>query len=128
MKGAQVLVQKGTYCSAFLTKLYKALKRSFQSLPPDEIQARKVWAEKMLERIQGGDIEALYRRSWLHEALLLDYFAIRKKRYPGTKESFAWLREKDPAVYRLFHRVLSHPTDHALLKKLVAGVTRKKRD
>lgn len=123
MKGAKVLFEEGNFGSEFLGKLKAFSKKPFQFLPEDEIQARRVWAHKMLERIAVGDIEANYRRSWLHEALLSDYFALRKKRYNGSKESFAWLKKNDLVTYKLFEKVLKNPTDWELLKKLVETVT-----
>ncbi|MBO9666125.1 MAG: nucleotidyltransferase domain-containing protein [Bdellovibrio sp.] len=123
MKEAKVLVESGNFGSQFIRKLKTVAKKPYQPLPPDEIQTRRVWAHKMLERIEVGDIEANYRRSWLHEALLADYFALRKKRYGGSKESFAWLKKNDLPTYKLFENVLKKPTDLKLLKKLVERVT-----
>lgn len=123
MKEAKVLVQESTYGSQLVRKIKAAARKPVQRLPEDEIQTRRVWAHKMLERIEVGDIEANYRRSWLHEALLADYFALRHKRYDGSKESFTWLKKNDPATYKLFESVLKKPTDLKLLKKLVVRVT-----
>ena len=123
MKEAKILFEQGTFGLQFIRKLKNAAKKPFRSLPDDEIQTRRVWAHKMLERIAVGDIEAHYRRSWLHEALLSDYFALRKKRYEGSKASFAWLKKNDLSTYKLFERVLKQPTDLKLLKKLVERVT-----
>lgn len=123
MKEAKVLFEKGTFGSQILRKIKTVAKKRFQPLPVDEIQTRRVWAHKMLERISVGDIEANYRRSWLHEALLSDYFSLRKKRFNGSKESFAWLKQNDTVTYKLFESVLEKPTDLKLLKKLVERVT-----
>ncbi len=65
-------------------------------LPASEIEARKVWAKKMLERSTRGDLEGDYRRVWLLTALVEDYFALRGLWYLGPKTSFAWLRQNDP--------------------------------
>lgn len=124
MKDSMVLFEEGKFGSQFLRKLKTIAKKPFQPLPAYEIQARRVWAHKMLERIEVGDIEANYRRSWLHEALLTDYFSIRKKRYTGSKESFAWLKKNDPRTHKLFESVLGSPTNLKLLKKLVEQVTK----
>lgn len=123
LKDGKVLFEQGSFGSQFIRKLKTAAKRPSQPLPKDEIQARRVWANKMLERIAVGDIEANYRRSWLHEALLSDYFYLRIKRYSGSKASFAWLKENDSITYKLFEKVLQQPTELRLLKKLVARVT-----
>jgi len=124
MKKSRLLFQQGTFGSKFIRQLQKAEKKRFRPLPIDELQTRRVWAHKMLERIAVGDIEANYRRSWLHQALLSDYFALRKKRYGGSKESFALLKKNDPLTYRLFDKVLKKPEDLVLLKKLVERVTK----
>lgn len=123
MKEAKVLFETGNFGSKFIRQLKAVAEKPFSSLPEDEIQTRRVWAHKMLERIAVGDLEANYRRSWLHEALLSDYFALRKKRYSGSKESFAWLKKFDIATYKQFEKVLKRPTDLKLLKKLVETVT-----
>ncbi len=72
MKDAKVIYQKELYGSAFVRRLQIALKKPFVPLPADEIKVRRIWSHKMLERIFQGDIEALYRRSWLQMALLED--------------------------------------------------------
>lgn len=123
MKEAIVVFEKGTFGSQFIEKIQAVAKKPYQPLPPDEIKIRRVWAHKMLERIEVGDIEGNYRRSWLHEALLVDYFEIRKKRYSGSKEAFAWLKANDSTTYKLFEGVLKKPTDLKILKKLVERVT-----
>lgn len=126
MKGAQVLVEKNDFGKKFLKKLAVVARKKFKPSPKDEIDTRRIWAHKMLERIAVGDIEGNYRRSWLQEALLMDYFEIRKKRFTGSKESFAWLKKNDLETYTLYDRVLSNPTDLTALKSLVERVTRLK--
>jgi hypothetical protein len=123
MNGGKVLYQKGNFGTTFLEKLKSASKRKYKPLPSDEIQTRKVWLHKMFDRIALGDIEGNYRRSWLHEALLADYFHIRKKRYLGSKQSFAWLKKHDPETYSLFDEVLQNPLHLSRLKALVEKVS-----
>lgn len=67
-------------------------------LPDSEVQARKVWAGKMLERATRGDMEGDYRRVWLLTALLEDYFCLRGLWYLGPKTSFRWLNQNDPGA------------------------------
>lgn len=124
MKEGIVLFEKEKFGTQFLKNLKKIAKRPYRPMPKDEILARRIWAHKMWERTLVGDIEANYRRSWLHEALLSDYFNIRRKRYLGSKKSFAWLEKHDPATYRLFEKVLREPTNLTALKKLVEKVTK----
>ncbi|MDD4976787.1 MAG: nucleotidyltransferase domain-containing protein [Bacteriovorax sp.] len=123
MRGAKIIFEKGNVGSLFIKKLSKALKKKYIPLPDDEITASRVWLHKMFERVELGDIEGNYRRSWLHEALLADYFNIRKKRYWGSKESFVWLKENDKKIYNLFQKTLANSTDLKLLKKLVVHVS-----
>lgn len=123
MNGAKVLYEQKKFGTDFLNKLKAAAKKKHKPLSADEIKVRQVWLHKMYDRIAQGDIEGNYRRSWLHEALLYEYFSIRKKRYWGSKKSFEWLIENDPATYRLFDRVLKKPLNLTLLKKLVVRVS-----
>ncbi|MBY0415796.1 MAG: nucleotidyltransferase domain-containing protein, partial [Bdellovibrionales bacterium] len=123
MKGAKVLHQKDQFGTLFIKKLNSALKKKYRPLPSDEIEARRFWLHKMLERIKLGDLEGLYRRSWLQEALLADYFNIRKLRYWGSKESFKWLMVNDKKTYLLFKKTLENPSDFKNLKKLVEQVS-----
>lgn len=123
MNGAKVLYEQGGFGTDFLKKLKVATKKKYKPLTAEEIKVRQVWLNKMYDRTAQGDIEGNYRRSWLHEALLYEYFGIRKKRYWGSKKSFEWLIKNDPATYRLFERVLKNPLNMALLKKLVVRVS-----
>ena len=123
MKGAKILFDKDNSGSRFIKKLSKATKKKYIPLPTNEINARRVWLHKMYERVGLGDIEGNYRRSWLHEALLADYFNLRRKRYWGSKQSFLWLKENDKKIYNLFQKTLANPTDLKLLKKLVVQVS-----
>ena len=123
LKDAKVLFEKDKFGTQFLKKVKAIDKKKHKSLPADEIHTRRVWLHKMFDRVAQGDIEGDYRRSWLHEALLTDYSAIRKKRYWGSKQSFAWLKEHDRTTYRLFEQVLARPLDLKLLKKLVERVS-----
>ncbi len=123
MKDAKVLYQREQFGTAFLKKLKIALKKRYHPLSKNEMKARQVWLHKMFDRISQGDIEGNYRRSWLHEALLYEYFNLRKKRYWGSKKSFEWLLKNDPVTYKLFDRIFNKPQDLKLLKKLVERVS-----
>jgi uncharacterized protein len=125
MKGCKIVYQKGTFGTRFIKELDRALKRRYKPWPPDQIKMLRVWAHKMLERIELGDVEGNFRRSWLQWELLEDYFHIRKKRYWGSKESFAWLKKSDAATYKLFESVLKKPNDLRILRKLVIRVAGK---
>ncbi len=126
MKDAKVIYQKETYGSSFIRRLQDGLKKPFVPLPSDEIKARRAWSHKMLERVIRGDIEALYRRSWLQMALLEDYFAIRQKRYHGSKEAFSWLQKNDNSTFKKFEASLKDPQSLRKLRSLVVAVSEMK--
>lgn len=84
LRGSKVLLQRGTEADAFLAALDEYYRRGPALLPADEVAARKVWAQKMVERTRRGDVEGNYRRVWLLQALLEDYFHIRGTWYQGT--------------------------------------------
>jgi predicted nucleotidyltransferase len=123
MEGAVVLFQKGQFGTDFINNLKKVIRKKYKPLSSDEIQARQIWLHKMYDRATKRDIEGNYRRTWLQEALLCEYFNIRKKRYSGSKKSFAWLKRNDPKAFQLFDHVLANPYDMVLLKKLVEKVS-----
>jgi len=124
MMDGRILYQKGIFGSQFMKKLKSVAMKKHKPLPADEIQVRRIWLHKMFERSGVGDIEGNYRRSWLHEALLYEYFYIRKKRYFGSKQSFAWLKENDKTTYLLFEKVLAKPLERIALKRLVERVSK----
>jgi len=128
MNEAKIIYERENFGTQLLRKLKAASKKKFKPLPADEIEVRKVWLHKMFDRTKVGDIEGNYRRSWLHEALLYEYFGIRKKRYWGSKQSFIWLKKNDATTYRLFEKALANPMNDSMLKKLVERVSGLKGD
>jgi len=87
---------------------------ALESPPPEvslaEIEARRTWCYKTLERIRHAaatDVEAHYRRHWLLVDLLEFYFVLRRRHYLGPKESFRWLGENDAVVFRAFAAALA---------------------
>lgn len=120
MRDAKILFQEKKFGTTFFKKLKAAVKSKYKPLPEDEIQTIRVWLYKMYDRIVQGDTEGQYRRSWLHEALLSDYFNIRKKRYVGSKQSFEWLKKNVSETYCLFEKVLANPTELRSLKLLIS--------
>lgn len=64
-------------------------------LPESELEVRRVWYQKMLQRASDNDIEGLYRHQWLLHVLIEDYFAFRRKRYFGPKNGFQYLYQYD---------------------------------
>jgi hypothetical protein len=124
MKGAKVLIETRGFGTKFLKQVKVAARKKPPVLPKHEASARRVWIRKMLERAKVGDIEGNYRRTWLLESLLPNYFLLRNKRYWGSKLSFQWLKKYDRATYILFDRAYRDPRDLKILISLANRVSR----
>jgi uncharacterized protein len=111
VRGGKTLLQKNGFGDAFLARLDKLYARGPKPLPPDELQARIIWAEKMIDRARLADAEGNFRRAWLLTSLLEDYFVLRGRWYEGPKISLKWLREHRPEVSALFERALQPDAD-----------------
>lgn len=122
LRGAQVLAQRGDEAGRFLAALDTLHAAGPTALAGDEARARRVWAEKMLQRLQRGDAEGDYRRHWLLMMALEDYFALRGRWYPGPKKALAWLAREAPAHHRLCAQALRPDADVAAIAAWVAAV------
>jgi hypothetical protein len=124
LRGSQIVLQRGAEAESFLSKLEEVFRRGPEPLPSDEIEARKVWAQKMAARIGRADPEGNYRRVWLLTALLEDYFHIRGLWYQGPKKSLRWLEQFDgPAYHAMCLALKPNASNEAVssLVQLVAG-------
>ena len=124
LRGSHVVLQRGAEAEDFLSKLEEIFRRGPEPLPPDEIEARKVWAYKMAARMQRADLEGNYRRAWLLTALLEDYFHIRGLWFQGPKKSLRWLEQFDVRTYDASRLALEpNASEEAILSlvHLVAG-------
>ena len=92
------------------------------ALSTAELKVKRVWAQKMLARIQVDDLEGRYRRHWLVMSLLEDYFLQRGLWYMGPKGSFQWFTQHDTAAALAFAKVLRLDGEFADLEALVALV------
>jgi hypothetical protein len=119
LRGSRILLQRGTEADAFLLDLEAIFLGGPVPLPEDEIQARRVWALKMLARIERADPEGNYRRAWLLQALLEDYFHIRRAWYEGPKKSLRWLEQFDPSAYAAFCLALEPGASNEAIASLV---------
>jgi predicted nucleotidyltransferase len=119
MRDGVVLCQKADFGTRFLSRLNDLFLAGPRRLPPDEIQALKVWAHKTLARIREGDTEANFRRAWLLNQLLQDYFPIRGQWYLGPKMGLRWLRENDPSFFAAYDAALKPHASMTALEKLV---------
>jgi Nucleotidyltransferase domain len=122
VRGGKVLLQRSRFGERFLARLDRLHARGPKRLPSDERTAIRVWARKMLDRIEVGDVEACFRRVWLLTALLEDYFLLRGRWYEGPKLALQWLRENEPETHRLFEKALKRPTNLTAIKALVDAV------
>jgi len=120
--GGRVLLDERGLAGPLLDRI-AALDR--EPPPPateDHRQMLRMWARKMLVRIQRGDVEAHYRRHWLLYQLLDDYFTLRGERYRGPKLALASLNAQAPATFAAFERALAPGAPLAALEALVEHV------
>ncbi|TDP01834.1 nucleotidyltransferase domain-containing protein [Marinomonas balearica] len=121
--GGEVFLDSKGNGKKFIEDVTAIFNQGPEPLKPDEVSHLVEWSNNMLIRAGGNSTEARYRRTWLSVELLEIYFSLRNLWYIGSKQSFAWLEEYDPATYLLFDKVLSDPTDLAVLNDLVSAVT-----
>lgn len=125
VRGGIVLCDPGGIGAKLLEEVDKIVKLPPPEVPLAEIEARKTWCFKMLERIRHAgpdDVEALYRRHWLLVDLLELYFVLRRRHYLGPKESFRWLAENDELAYRAFAAALRPGAEVVEIEGLVGVV------
>jgi len=120
--GAKVLVDARGYASKLLVRVAELERRGPPPLRADEESTLRAWFPKMLERIGRDDVEARYRRAWLLVDALEAWFHLRGKFYRGPKQSFAWLKEHEPAVHAAFERALAPGATQDDLTALVSCV------
>jgi uncharacterized protein len=105
-----------------LIETLKKIEKEPLSITADEIQARKIWYQKMLSRAEVGDLEGKYRHIWSIFTILEDYFAFKKLRYQGPKKAFQYLTEHNPDILNLFEHALSNTNDIKSLKQLIEKI------
>lgn len=91
-------------------------------IPDDEVQARKIWYQKMLSRASNRDLEGKYRHIWSIFTILEDYFVFKGMRYQGPKKGFQYLEIHDQDTLELFNDALSNTNDLGALKKLISKI------
>jgi predicted nucleotidyltransferase len=124
LRGARVLLDERGLATALLARVQERLERGPTPITADDRQMRIVWAQKTVERIRRGDIEARYRHHWLLYQLLEDYYALRDRWYFGPKESFAQMRVDEPQMFALFDRALIPGAPLEAVAALAAAVTK----
>jgi len=123
-----VITQESTLGDKCLEKIDFIYRQGPEPLPQCEIEVKRVWIDKMLDRITTLDIEGQYRRVWLLFAMLEIYFALRNLWYLGPKESFAWLKENDRNVHQAFESALAQDHDLERIKSLAVLVKENQRN
>lgn len=119
LRGGRVLLDERGLAAALLEAL-AALDAAGPPAPPEgHAQMLRVWARKMLSRIQRGDVEAHYRHHWLLYQLLEDYFTLRGQWYRGPKLALRELQDREPATYAAFARALAPEAPRAAIEALV---------
>jgi len=124
LRGSRIIMQRDSEADVLLGKLESLYRRGPPPLPTYEVAARKVWAHKMLARIEHADPEGNYRRVWLLQALLESYFHVRGQWFEGPKKSLRWLQQFDLPAYHAFCLALrpgATNQDIASLVQLIAG-------
>jgi hypothetical protein len=128
LRGSRIVIQRGADGDDCLGALDAVFARGPTPLPADELEARRVWAHKMAARIDRGDAEGNYRRAWLLQALLEDYFLIRGRWYEGPKKALRGLEKSEPPVHEAFVVALtpgaSNEAVRALVDLVAGGVPR----
>lgn len=125
VRGGLVLEEKDDQGSALLRAVDDLYRAGPKALAPDELHARQIWARKMLDRISRGgpeDIEGNFRRVWLLNSLLEDYFIYRREWYRGPKEACLWLKANDRITYELYDEALKPGASLDRIRALVDRV------
>jgi hypothetical protein len=122
LRGSRVLVQRDPQADDFLRGLDAIHRAGPAPLAADEIEARRVWARKMMARTAHADAEGNYRRVWLLQALLEDYFHIRAAWYEGPKKALRWLAEFEPVTHAAFCAALEPGASDDVIGALVERV------
>jgi hypothetical protein len=119
LQGSTIVLQRGQDAQVFLSRVDEIYRRGPPPLSANELAARRVWAHKMLARVERADPEGNYRRVWLLYALLEDYFQSRGLWSQGPKKSLRWLERFDLPVYQAYCLALQPGADHASIAALV---------
>lgn len=123
IRDGRVICQQHGFGDSLLRRIDRYHVRGPKPLKPDEITLRTLWVRKMLDRAKRSDIEGHFRRAWLLNALLEDYFVLRGMWYEGPKLSLQWLQGNDPETAILFAMALRPGARLSRIEKLATKVT-----
>lgn len=80
----------------------------------EEKQFIASWIAKTMHRAEKKDDEGSFRAlAFLWESLN-DYFLLRDMFYFGSKKAVAYLKQKDPAAYHLYHEAVTERTNEKI--------------
>jgi predicted nucleotidyltransferase len=124
LRGSRILLQRGHEGQDLLDRVEALYRAGPVPLSANEIKTRTVWANKMLARIGRGDPEGNYRRVWLLQALLEDYFQRRTMWFEGPKKALRWLEQFDLRTYRAYCQALEPGANVQVIAALVQRLAR----
>lgn len=107
LEGGVILFEKENWATLFLKGLQELLAAGPKRLTADVVEGRIVWYEKMIKRIEVGDIEGKLRRAILTSVFLEDYLTLLGQWYRGPKTSLIWLKDNRPDVYEVYASALT---------------------
>ena len=122
VRGGRTLRDHDGQGAAFLARLDEIYAAGPEPMPPDEIEARRNWAWKMLDRAAHGDVEGDFRRAFLLTMQLENFFLLRNEWYLGPRAALDLLRTQHPAVYASLERALTPAAPLAEIEALVLAV------
>lgn len=122
LHGGRVLFQRGSDGDDVLSAVELMMAAGPERLHANDVQTRRLWAEKMVARTVKGGPEGDYRRHWLLMALLEDYFALRGQWYLGPKRSLALLQREKPQDFAVLCKALEPSASIADIRAAVAMV------
>lgn len=117
-----ILVQRGDFGSRLLAAVADVLAQPMPAPPPDQIEHRKTWLIKTLDRIRRGDAEGWNRRCWLMAELPENHFFLQGRYFLGFKRSMQTLAEEDPELHQLLQTMYSEAGDLTVIEAAVAAV------
>jgi predicted nucleotidyltransferase len=109
IRHGKLLRDETGFGASLIRKTQEVFARGPAALPPEEVEALRVWCGKMLQRIASrgtGPVQADYRRVSLLTELLPLYFRLRRRWYLGSEEALRTLAEEEPRVHDVFARAL----------------------
>ena len=123
LRDSKIVLQRGNSGQEFLAALDEIHHRGPVPKTKEEIEVLKIWAHKMASRMERGDTEGNYRRSWLLTALLEDYFHIHGLWWMGPKKALQWLEQNEPKMHQSFVFALNPVASNQAIVSLVEHVT-----